>query len=155
MSIRVTTRKILFLNPKTRIINCQLRQLNFEKGISKMKERSSYQRQVLLAIIPIIGILVVWQLVCNNMMKVTKNYWYIFLAYLFCIILLSFIGGIVYITIICLHIDLENLQNKIFIAAMLGIIASIVIAMSFIISESVVLDLYNRKIENQKKRDLL
>ena len=114
-----------------------------------MKERSSYQRQVLLAIIPIIGILVVWQLVCNNMMKVTKNYWYIFLAYLFCIILLSFIGGIVYITIICLHIDLESLQNKIFIAAMLGIIASIVIAMSFIISESVVLDLYKRKIENQ------
>ena len=120
-----------------------------------MKERSSYQRQVLLAIIPIIGILVVWQLVCNNMMKVTKNYWYIFLAYLFCIILLSFIGGIVYITIICLHIYLESLQNKIFFAAMLGIIASIVIAMSFIISESVVLDLYNRKIENQKKRDLL
>ena len=119
-----------------------------------MKERSSYQRQVLLAIIPIIGILVVWQLVCNNMMKVTKNYWYIFMAYLFCIILLSFIGGIVYITIICLHIDLENLQNKIFIAAMLGI-ASIVIAMSFIISESVVLDLYNRKLKTKKKRDLL
>lgn len=120
-----------------------------------MKKWISYRTQCFLALIPILGIFIVWQISCNKVLRITKNYLYVFLTYLFGMILVSFIGSIIYIIFICLHLGWEDLQNNMIFTVILSIIASIVIAMSFVISERTILNFFNKKIENQKKRELL
>ena len=114
----------------------------------------SYKKQYFLSLIPIIGIIIVWQIASIKVKKVTKNVKYIFLVYFFTSIPFVLIGVVVYFLINIVLLKITSIGGNFLIGAM-AVIASIMMAISIIISEKIVINLYDKKQLKQKERELL